>query len=191
MICIRSDDAGRGMLSLWQKSPLLTRGQIHELAHGLTLTVVLVATTSLGASFCEAQTAAAGTDTAATRTVQNGVAYITGGVGSDEAAALRSVAGQYSLRMTFLTRGGEFLSDVDVEIVGPSGAAVLNTRTLGTFLYVSLPAGRYQIAAYAEGTRQTRVVLVNACQGTNVQFDFPALVRRATAPCCRPLPVTQ
>lgn len=157
----------------------------------ITLTAALAAATSLGASFCAAQTAASGTETAATRTIQNGVAYITGGVGSDEAAALRAVAGQYSLRMTFLTQGGEFLSDVDVEIVGPSGASVLNTRTLGPFLYVSLPAGRYQIAAYAAGTRQTRAVLVNARQSTNVEFDFPALVRRATAPCCRPSPVTE
>ncbi|WP_321899336.1 carboxypeptidase regulatory-like domain-containing protein [Paraburkholderia heleia] len=161
-----------------------------KLAHGLTLTVALVAATSC-AGLYTAQTAAAGADTAATRTVQNGVAYITGGVGSDEAAALRSVAGQYSLRMTFLTQGGQYLSDVDVEIVGPSGAAVLNTRTLGPFLYVSLPAGRYQIAAYTAGTRQTRVVLVNARQGTNVQFDFPALARRTTVPCCPPLRVTE
>jgi len=161
-----------------------------KLAQGLTLTA-LVAAMSLGATICAAQTAAAGTDTAATRTVQNGVAYITGGVGSDEAAALRSVAGQYSLRMTFLTQGSQFLSDVDVEIVGPSGAAVLNTRTLGPFLYVLLPAGRYQIAAYAAGTRQTRVVLVNARQGTNVQFDFPALARRTTVPCCPPLRMTE
>ena len=145
----------------------------------LTLIAVLIAATSLGASVGSAQAVATPTDNAATRTVRNGVAYITGGVGSDEAAAMRSIASQYSLRMTFLTQGGQFLSDVAVEIVGPSGASVLNTSTLGPFLYVSLPAGRYQVAAYAAGTKQTRVVLVNARQGTNVEFVFPASAHRA------------
>jgi hypothetical protein len=159
--------------------------------HAFTLTAALVSATSLGANFCAAQSVAAGTDAAATRTVQNGVAYITGGVGTDEASALRSVAGQYSLRLTFVTQGGRYLSDVGVEIVGPSGAAVLNTLTLGPFLYVSLPAGRYQVAAYAQGTKKTRVVLVNARQATNAEFDFPTLVHRAAAPCCQTPSVAQ
>lgn len=162
-----------------------------KLVYEITVTVALVVAATLGPTYCAAQSAPAETETAATRTVQNGVAYITGGVGSDEAAAVRSVAGKYSLRMTFLTQGGQFLSDVDVEIIGPSGASVLKTRTLGPFLYVSLPAGRYQVTAYAAGTRQTRVVLVNARQGANVQFDFPALVRRAAAPCCQVGPVRE
>ncbi|WP_321948222.1 carboxypeptidase regulatory-like domain-containing protein [Paraburkholderia sp. J10-1] len=162
-----------------------------KLACEIIVTVALVAATSPGPNYCAAQSAPAETEAAATRTVQNGVAYITGGVGSDEAAAVRSVAGQYSLRMSFLTQGGQFLSDVDVEIIGPSGASVLKTRTLGPFLYVSLPAGRYQVTAYAAGTRQTRVVLVNARQGTNVQFDFPTLVRRAAASCCQVGPVRE
>ncbi|SDD16186.1 hypothetical protein [Paraburkholderia lycopersici] len=149
-----------------------------KLAHGFALTIALVVAMGPGASIRAAQTVDAGTVAAATRTVQNGVAYITGGVGSDEAAALRGVAAQYSLRLTFVMQDGQFLSDVDVEIVGPSGASVLKTRTLGPFLYVSLPAGRYQIAAYAAGTRQTRVVLVGARQGANVQFAFPALDHR-------------
>ncbi|MEX3916389.1 carboxypeptidase regulatory-like domain-containing protein [Paraburkholderia sp. BR10872] len=160
-------------------------------ALGFTLSAALVAAMTLGAGVCSAQTVAAGTDAAATRTVQNGVAYITGGVGSDEAAAIRSVAGQYSLRLTFVTQGGQFLSDVDVEIVGPSGASLLKTRTLGPFLYVSLPTGRYQVAAYAAGAKQTRVVLVNVRQATNVEFDFPVLVHRAAAPCCQTPPVAQ
>ena len=160
-------------------------------AHGLTLAVPLIAAAMLGINFCAAGALAAQTEASATRTVQNGVAYITGGVGSDEAAALRRVAGQYSLRLTFLTHGGQFLSDVDVEIVGPSGAAVLKTRTLGPFLYVSLPTGKYQVTAYAAGTRQTRVLLVNARQGTNAQFEFPALVERTFAPCCQTPSVTR
>ena len=140
----------------------------------LTLIAVLIAATSLDASVGTAQTVAAGTDNAATRTVQNGVAYITGGVGSDEVAAMRRVASEYSPRMTFLTQGGQFLSDVAVEIVEPSGAFVLNTSTPDPFLYVSLHAGRYQIAAYAAGTRQTRVVRVNARRGTHIEFVLPA-----------------
>jgi hypothetical protein len=92
------------------------------------------------------------------------------------------------LRLTFLAQGGQFLSDVDVEIVGPSGASVFRTRTLGPYLYVALPPGRYQVAAYAAGTKQVRVVVVNRRQGTNAQFAFVPAVRNAVAPCCQTPP---
>jgi len=148
----------------------------------LTLTIAMLAATSLSPTLRAADTGSAGTVAAATRSVQNGVAYITGGVGSDEADAVRSVANQYSLRLTFVTSRGHFLSDVDVEIVGPSGASVLETRTLGPYLYVSLPPGRYQVAAHTAHARETRVVLVNASQGTNVQFAFPATAHNGAQP---------
>jgi hypothetical protein len=155
----------------------------------LGLTIASIATTSLiptvSTAVSSADPVAAGTVTAATRTIQNGVAYITGGVGSDEAAALRSVTNQYSLRLSFVTQRGQFLSDVDVEIVGPSGDSLLKAHTLGPFLYVSLPPGRYQVAA------QMRVVVVNSRQGANVQFAFPSPVRRAPAPCCQPPSVAE
>lgn len=156
---------------------------------GITLTVALIAAAT--PCFCAADIVASEAGVAATRAVQNGIAYITGGVGSDEADALRSVASQYNLRLTFVSRRGQFLSDVDVEIVGPSGASVLTTRTLGPYLYVALPAGRYQVAAYAAGTKQTRVVVVNARQGTNAQFEFVPVVHRAAAPCCQTPPVAK
>lgn len=159
--------------------------------HGITLTVALIAATTLGPSFCAADIVASEAGATATRAVQNRIAYITGGVGTDEADALRSVASQYSLRLTFVTRRGQFLSDVDVEIVGPSGASVLRTRTLGPYLYVALPHGRYQVAAYAAGTKQTRVVVVNARQGTNAQFEFVPVVHRAAAPCCQTPPLAR
>lgn len=157
--------------------------------YGLRLAIALIAAAALTPSLCAAYTAGTGTAAAATRTVQNGIAYITGGVGSDEVDALHGVASQYSLRLTFVTQRGRYLSDVDVEIAGPSGASVFKTRTLGPFLYVSLPPGRYQVSAYAGGTKQTRVVTVNARQGTNAQFDFPPPVHRAAAQCCPTPPV--
>ncbi|MBB3004548.1 hypothetical protein FHX57_006931 [Paraburkholderia tropica] len=157
--------------------------------HEITLAVALMSVLAPGFSSGAADIADADTNATATRSMQNGMAYITGGVGIDEADALRSVAHQYSLRLTFLAQGGQFLSDVDVEIVGPSGAAVFRTRTLGPYLYVALPPGRYQVAAYAAGTKQVRVVVVNRRQGTNVQFAFVPAVRHAVAPCC-PTPPT-
>jgi hypothetical protein len=163
----------------------------HRLTLTIGLTVGLIAATSLMPAVCNADAVTTGTVTAATRTIQNGVAYITGGVGSDEADAMRSVANQYSLRLSFVTQRGQYLSDVDVEIVGPSGDSLLKAHTLGPFLYVSLPPGRYQVAAYAQRTRQMRVVVVNARQGANVQFAFPSPVRRAAAPCCEPPSVAE
>jgi hypothetical protein len=109
----------------------------------------------------------------ATPVTQNGVAYITGGVGQDEAEAIRAVSRQYSLRITFVIKSGQYLSDVAVEIVGASGTPDLNIRTQGPFLFVSLPSGIYQVSAHAGRASETRVISIAQTKDLSVQFNIP------------------
>jgi hypothetical protein len=83
---------------------------------------------------------------------------MTGGIGEDEAAAFRSLAPRYSLRMTFTAAAGNYLSDVDVTLANASGHVILDTRTEGPFLFVMLPTGRYRIVARSGRAEVARMI---------------------------------
>jgi hypothetical protein len=101
---------------------------------------------------------------------QNGVSFITGGVGEDEVAAFRSAANRYNVRMTLASKAGSYLSDVDVTITSTSGRKVLAVRTEGPFLFVALPAGAYRIEAKANHIAQTRKIVVPSRSVNELRF---------------------
>lgn len=119
----------------------------------------------------------------------NGLLYMTGGIGEDEAKTFLSLAPRYSLRMMFTSPGGGYLADVSVRIADASGKTLLDTRTEGPFLYLMLPAGRYRIVANAGRSEVTRTVSVPRRGGVDLHVS---LEERATfgtdASCsrCRP-----
>jgi hypothetical protein len=103
-------------------------------------------------------------DTPTTPTVltQNGIRYVSGGIGEDEAAAMRKMAAQYSLRVMVAHKSGEYLSDVDVTIASIAGKNVFSARTDGPFLLVALPPGHYRVTAASGQATQTQSVVVPA-----------------------------
>nr|HPO07328.1 hypothetical protein [bacterium] len=48
---------------------------------------------------------------------QNGIAFITGGVGTDERAELKKVFSEYTLRLELANKKGEYLSRGQVSVV--------------------------------------------------------------------------
>jgi hypothetical protein len=103
--------------------------------------------------------------------------YVTGGIGSDEAEAMRAAASDYSLAMTFAAQTGQFVNDVDVAVKKPSGEVVLQANDAAPMLLADLPAGRYQIEATYDGQTQTRNVAVANAGTTKVvmQWQVPGL----------------
>ena len=94
--------------------------------------------------------------------VQGGVAYVSGGVGQDEVDAMRSVAADYNLRLTFVEQGGAYVSDVDTRIRSASGAVSLAVVSEGPLLYVRLPSGKYQVSASYNGVVRQGTLVVPA-----------------------------
>lgn len=95
--------------------------------------------------------------------VQNGVAYLCGGIGSDEAASMKQVASQYDLMLTFAASTGAYLADVNVDIADARGQAVLQTTCDGPIMLVSLHKnGTYRIRANAGGHVMTRTARVQS-----------------------------
>lgn len=114
---------------------------------------------------------------------RDGVLFVTGGIGIDEAKAFEAAAPRYSLRLTFATPSGSYLSDVDVTLSTDAGRPVLHTRTDGPFLFVMLPAGRYRILVNSGGADVNRLVTVPHRGGVQLNVllsDTPesAAVRR-------------
>lgn len=112
----------------------------------------------------------------AQRTFQS-TPYVTGGIGGDEADAMRLAASDYSLAMTFAAQTGQFVNNVDVAVKDPSGRVVLQANDAAPILLADLPAGRYLIEATHEGQTQTRNVAVADAGTTRVvlQWQVPDL----------------
>ncbi|MFS2106488.1 hypothetical protein [Ralstonia sp. Ralssp135] len=88
--------------------------------------------------------------------VQNEIAYVSGGVGSDERDTMHAMASRFNVRLNVVSaRTGEALSDVDVSVADDHGKLRLRVRTEGPLLYMRLPRGRYQITAAYRGVMQT------------------------------------
>jgi len=94
---------------------------------------------------------------------QNGVAYISGGVGTDEQNAMRALRADYNLQLTFATKQtGAYRSDVQLDIADAKGANVLSVANTGPLFYAKLPPGTYRISAAAEGKTFKRSVRLGA-----------------------------
>lgn len=87
----------------------------------------------------------------------NGIAYVSGGVGEDEAKAMRAVAGRFNVRLGFYNaKGGEALSDVTVSLVDGDGKRRLRVVSSGPLLYMQVPAGAYTVRAQYQADSQAR-----------------------------------
>jgi hypothetical protein len=85
------------------------------------------------------------------RQSQNGIAYLSGGVGEDESQTIQQATG-YNLHMTFAVGpDNKYIPDVDVVIQKAEGQTVLTLNDAGPLVYVQLPAGKYTVVATRNG----------------------------------------
>jgi len=104
---------------------------------------------------------------------ENGVAYVSGGVGHDEAAAMRAEAKHYPMSL-FFTAGKDnaFLADVKVTVKNKAGREVLNTAA-GPILLVNLPSGTYAVTAERNSKVLHRTVRVGKTGEKQIVFHWP------------------
>ncbi len=103
---------------------------------------------------------------------QNGIDYVTGGIGKEQSEAMKVAAQEYDLMLTFASDLGKYLADVDVQIEDMNGNALLNTVSEGPLFLADLPAGRYRITAVAQGTPQVRMVDIGREHPAQVVFQW-------------------
>jgi len=108
-------------------------------------------------------------------TVQ-GIKYVTGGFGSEEAAAFKAGKVQYPVSLTFAATDEDgttpYVADVSVEFVDEQGKAVLSLPSVGPYLLVDLPAGSYTVRASYEGREQTQTIKVGGVGSVDVRIAW-------------------
>ena len=111
-----------------------------------------------------AAASAAGDTSLPQEAVQGSISYLSGGVGKDEADAMKRAASRYSLALEFSQRGqgaqGDFVADVNLTIEDKAGNTVLQTQSAGPFVLINMPDGKYTVKAEENGKTQVRRVTV-------------------------------
>ena len=112
------------------------------------------------------------------------IAYRSGGIGQDEARAMRREASRYPLELLFVARQGkrdDFLADMPVTIRNANGDTVFHGRSTGPYFLAKLPAGRYTVTSTDRGKRVTRHVTVKDHGTQRVVFEWRGASERRSA----------
>jgi hypothetical protein len=103
---------------------------------------------------------------------QNGITYLSGGVGEDEARAIQQTQG-YNLHMTFSTGPkDEYVPDVNLVIQKTPGSPVLTLSEAGPLVYVQLPPGKYTVVATRNGEERRDTADVSGGAARNLVFHW-------------------
>jgi hypothetical protein len=102
----------------------------------------------------------------------SGVMYVTGGVGSEAVDRLKSMEGDFNLKLVFANTAGAYLSDVKVTIVDASGQVVLDATSEGPILMAKLPAGDYRVDASFDGHPESRKITAAASRLVTVDLRW-------------------
>lgn len=105
---------------------------------------------------------------------ENGVSFISGGVGGEERDALHAMRAEYNLSLMFSVKGsGEYLSDIKVRIQDASGAVSVETVADGPLLYAKLKPGKYNVSVDQNGHEINKKVTVGANKMVALSFVWP------------------
>jgi hypothetical protein len=87
-----------------------------------------------------------------------GIRYVSGGIGLSERDELRAFSPQFNLRLMFAMHGGgNYLAEVGVRILDSRRAVVLDATSEGPYFLAQLPPGSYivEVSALDQTQRQT------------------------------------
>lgn len=106
------------------------------------------------------------------RQEQNGIAYLSGGIGEDESKAIQQTTG-YNLHMTFsIGPENKYVPDVDVTVAKAAGQPVLTLSQAGPLVYAQLPAGKYTVVATRNGVERRDTADVGSGAARNLVFHW-------------------
>lgn len=91
--------------------------------------------------------------------VQNGIRFLTGGIGNQEQEKLRELDDDYNVRVALTRDDGAYLSNIHIAIEDRAGETLLETTTRGPILLAELAPGRYVMRASSEDrTTERRII---------------------------------
>lgn len=96
---------------------------------------------------------------------EGGIAFLSGGVGQEEREILKEMGKEYTLKLMFSNKKGEYLSDVIVKVWDQNDKTILTTVSNGPWLFVNLPSGTYHLETGLKGNEK-KISNVNIKKGT-------------------------
>ncbi len=103
---------------------------------------------------------------------QGDVRYVSGGVSDEEQQAIEDLGEDFDLKLTFATKEGKYLSDVNVLIKDSQDNTVLETVTDGPLLYANLAPGTYNVEASGFGQQFQKQAQVKDNQQEQLIFRW-------------------
>lgn len=99
--------------------------------------------------------------------------YINGGVGQEEADAIRAQAAGFNLRL-YLSAGkaGKSITGVSLNVTDSKGNSVVQLDDAGPMLFTRVAPGNYRIKADYNGNTLSRNISVAGRKGSNVYLNF-------------------
>lgn len=106
---------------------------------------------------------------------QNGISYVSGGVGTAQQQALKSMRKDYNLLLTFaVKKSGAYLADVKVKIQNAKGATLLDAVSSGPYFYARLAPGKYRVMAESKDKVLTQSVSIGKRGAKDLYFYWDA-----------------
>jgi hypothetical protein len=144
--------------------------------HGKPVTLgALVAMSFLGAAPAMSATMNNTMSNLPPQLTQGSITYMSGGIGHDEAAAMRKEEREFPLSLEFVKRTkptDEYLAGVDVTIKDQQGKMDLHALADGPILLARLPNGKYEVSAELDGKTRTRDVVIAQNKPEHIVFEW-------------------
>ena len=106
---------------------------------------------------------------------ENGITYVSGGVGDEGVDQIRQVEKEYNLHLLFAVQGsGDYLSRVYVKILDGKGHALVDTISEGPYFLAKLNPGKYEVVAESGGKTIDRRVDIAPGHATSESLYWPA-----------------
>lgn len=105
------------------------------------------------------------------------VAFVTGGIGESEAAAMEHATAKWPMTLEFAVHDGkraDFAAGVQVRVLNAEHKVVLDTQSNGPFVLAKVEPGRYMVDATLAGKTLQREVTVTKGGHARTVFEWPA-----------------
>jgi hypothetical protein len=105
--------------------------------------------------------------------IQGDVAYLNGGAGDEEVQFIKQSMKDYSLALSFaraVSPRAEYVASVAITIKDGKGRTVFESPSVGPYLLLKLPPGKYSVIASYHDETQTRPIPVGKSAGPLVTF---------------------
>lgn len=105
---------------------------------------------------------------------QNGVSYVSGGVGSDEVQAIKAMGEHFNLQVSMTTLAGAYMGGGNVTILDAQGHTLLSTEAVGPLFYAQLKPGTYTVKVSGNGKDMQQMATLGVAGHQALTFTWSA-----------------